>query len=429
MKKGIKFLVVLLSLVVTLSGFAGCGPKGDGGEILFWAESVGINPTQFEKYVKYFNDNNPDGFTLKYELKESLTGSLREAKTAGVGPDVVSFPRWETATSSALVKDLTELLKDGDIKISDYNAEAVKEFTYKSKVYGVPTDVDAWGIWVNQDMVDTYNTAHPTTPIELPLETWAEWREVAVKLTKKTGSSFDTMGFNSEGFRGQMYTMMQTAGVNYVNMSATPSTINLPDDETNAVLDFVHDMVFDAGVYAPHTDSIANFYQGKVAMQFGSTGLKQEVDVHADKTDAMNMTFMGTPARSASKGKISGIIGGFGYSIPNIKSVETDKSWKVIKWMLSDPVMSKFCELNGVMPAKTSLQTDALLESNSTFMTLRGLLPTYVTRPAVRGYSTMEVSVMFGELDKFIAGTQNKADTIKNMKSNANQIFIMAQTM
>ena len=431
MKKFKKLLVICLSMLMVLSVVAGCGNKGGSGdkEILFWAESVGVNPEKFDEYVSYFNENNPYGYTMKTELKESLTGSLREARIAGIGPDVVSFPRWETATSYALVKDLTDLIAEDEIDIEDYHPEAVKELKVGDKLYGIPTDVDAWGIWVNQDMVDAYNTANPSSKIELPLDTWAEWKEVAQKLTKKNGTQFETMGFNSEGFRGQMYTMMQTAGVNYVNTDVSPCTINLPEEEATAVLNFIYDMVFNAGVYAPHTSSTANFYQGKVAMQFGSTGFKQEVDTYAGKSDAMNMTFMGNPARSATQGKVSGIIGGFSYAIPNIKSVKVDKSWKAIKWMLSDDVMTKFCELNGVMPAKASLQTDELLSANPTFMTLRGLLPTYVTRPSVRGYSTMEVSVMFGEMDKLIAGTQDVKTTLSNMVKNGNQVFELAVGM
>lgn len=429
MKRIIRLMLVVCFVAMSAFGFYGCGPSTNSDEILFWAESVGINPMQFAKYAEYFNKNNPDGYTLKYEFKDSLTGSLREARTAGIGPDVVSFPRWETATSSVLVKDLTGFIGDGAINITDYNAEAVKECTVNGKIYGVPTDVDGWGLWVNQKMVDDYNTAHTDSPIVLPIETWAEWKAVAQKLTVKEGGNFTTMGFNSEGFRGMMYTMMQTAGVNYVDTSIVPSKINLPTEETNAVFDFMEDMIFKAGVYTPHTESVANFYQGKVAMQFGSTGFKAEIDTYAGKENAMNMTFMGTPARSETLGKVSGIIGGFGYSIPNIKSVNAEKSWKAIKWMLSDPVMTQFCALNGVMPAKTKLQTDELLESNPTFMTMRNLLPTYVTRPAVRGYTTMEVSVMFGEMDKFISGSQKKAATIANMIANGNQIFEMAQSM
>lgn len=431
--KNLACAAIAFAVGVGTMAFAACGPKPsgkEGGELTYWAESVGANPKKLAEFVSFFNENNPYGYMLKTELKDSLTSSLREAKKARKGPDIVSFPRWEMATSSSLVKDLSSFIeKSEDVDLAEFNAEAVKEIMYENKPYAIPTDVDAWGIWVNQDMVDDYNEKNPDSKIELPLDTWAEWKEVAQKLTVKEGGAYKTMGFNSEGFRGQMYTMMQTAGVNLVDSSKKPCTMNLPDEEANAVLTFVHDMVFEAGVYAPHTDNIANFYQGKVAMQFGSTGFKQEVDTYVGEDDAMNMTFMGTPARSATQGKVSGIIGGFSFAIPNIASVDDDRSWKAIEWMQSDEAMTKFCELNGVMPAKTELQTDELLSENPAFMTLRELLPTYVTRPAVRGYTTMEVSTLFGEMDKFISGTQDQKTTLSNMISNGNSIFEIANEM
>jgi len=61
MKKFKKLLVICLSMLMVISVVAGCGNKGGSGdkEILFWAESVGINPEKFDEYVSYFNENNP----------------------------------------------------------------------------------------------------------------------------------------------------------------------------------------------------------------------------------------------------------------------------------------------------------------------------------------------------------------------------------
>ena len=154
-----KILTLFLAAAMALSLFTACdgGTEDDGSVITVWCEAIGSDNSILQQFKSYFDENNGMGYTLEYEIKDSLSGDLRAAIQAGRVPDIVIWPRWETMTRNNLLQEIDSLVERDNINIEKYNSEAFKELRAGGKLYGIPTDLDAWGIWCNTDLTGTEN--------------------------------------------------------------------------------------------------------------------------------------------------------------------------------------------------------------------------------------------------------------------------------
>ena len=198
---------------MALSLFTACdgGTEDDGSVITVWCEAIGSDNSILQQFKSYFDENNGMGYTLEYEIKDSLSGDLRAAIQAGRVPDIVIWPRWETMTRNNLLQEIDSLVERDNINIEKYNSEAFKELRAGGKLYGIPTDLDAWGIWCNTDLTGTEN---------LP-KTWDELKTMTAQLTTGTGTD-KIVGLDAYNLRGQFYTFMLTAGATFINDGNPP---------------------------------------------------------------------------------------------------------------------------------------------------------------------------------------------------------------
>lgn len=389
MKK--RLLVSVLALVLALGTLSGCG-GGSKNEITVWVEAIGSEKAVLDNFETYFNENNDMGYTMKFKQVESVSKELTTSNLNGTSPDLVLWPRWETVTKSSLIKDLSaEIEKSENIKLTDFNDKARSELELGGKVYGIPTDLDAWGLWCNNDLMDGNE----------PPVTWAELTALTKTLT--SGSGADTVvGLDAYNLRGQFYSFMLSAGATLVDTSGEIPKININTSNVSdksytdaaSVVDLFAELMRATGTPAEY-ESDQKFIEGKVAMKFAPSNFNKTVELMSGS--AMNLTFAGYPAKSESEGAVCGMLGGFSLAVPSIRSLE--RSFPVIEWWLSDENLTEYCRSYDLLAAKTTVQDADYVKDSQVLTALKEMLPACNVRPIAQGYSNVESSVIFAAMD------------------------------
>lgn len=414
MKKFFATFAAVSMCIAAFAGLAGCGST-NGEKIVVWCEAIAADKATMDEFVSYFNENNDLGYTMTYKMQDSVTSSLASAALGGAAPDLVLWPRWETISKTNLVHDLTaKIAEDGTINLNDYNAAARRELEVNGGVWGIPTDLDAWGLWCNMDLM---------TEAQIPT-TWDELKASTKTLT--TGSGADTIvGLDAYNLRGQFFSFTLTNGGQLVDTSAEIPTININVNDTNSdsykkaaeVMDLFIELMETTGCPTDyHTDD--KFIEGKVAMKFGPSNYNTTVANLLG--EEMNLKFVGYPAKSATEGSVAGMLGGYSLAIPKTKNL--DKSFEVIKWWLKDENLSKYCELYGLLPAKTSLQSADFVSGSQTLTTMKEMLPACDVRPIAKGYSNVETTWIFSTLDSLREYIRTGSGTIVDSYTALKQI-------
>ncbi len=411
-KKKFAALAVAASLLV-VPGLAACGSSD--GKIVVWCEASGADKAVMDSFVEYFNKNNDLGYEMTYKIQDSVTASLNSAAMGGSAPDLVIWPRWETITKKKLVHDLSAKVEASTvIDLADYNEAARRELEIGNAVYGIPTDLDAWGLWCNMDLMQES---------QIPA-TWDELKASTAALTSGSGSD-QIVGLDAYNLRGQFYSFMLSAGGTLVNNTTTPPTMNIDTSDKSSksykdaesVMNLFIDLMTETGCPADyHTDD--KFIEGKVAMKFGPSNYNSTIA--ALKGSPMNMKFVGYPAKSETEGAVTGMLGGYSLAIPKTKNL--DKGFSVIEWWMTDANLQKYCELYSLLPAKTSLQNAEFVQNSEILTTMKEMLPACDVRPIAKGYSNVETTWIFSTIDALREYIRGGSGTIKNAENALEQI-------
>lgn len=413
MKRFFATLAVTVMCAVSVLGFVGCG--GNKNEIVVWCDAIASDKATMDAFVKYFNENNDLGYKMTYKMQESVTGSLTSASMGGAAPDLVLWPRWETISKTNLVHNLkSKIESDAAVNLDDYNAAARRELEVNGGVWGIPTDLDAWGLWCNMDLM---------TEAQIPT-TWEELKASTATLTSGSGNN-TVVGLDAYNLRGQFYSFTLTNGLQFVDTSSAIPTINVNISDTESdtykkaaeIMNLFIDLMQTTGCPTDyHTDD--KFIEGKVAMKFGPSNYNTTVANLLGQE--MNLRFVGYPKKSETEGAVAGMLGGYSLAVPKVKSL--DKGFEVIKWWLKDENLSKYCELYGLLPAKTALQDADFVANSSILTTMKNMLPSCDVRPIAKGYSNVETTWIFSTLDSLREYVRTGSGTINNAFTALKQI-------
>ncbi len=142
----------------------------------------------------WVTDDNPlrrgqmDGFTkttgkpIRIDPNNGTVEKVIVQSLGGVGPDV--FDCFDASQLSAYVRagvamDLTDILKQRGIDVeSDVFKGCLGQAMYLNRIYGVPTNIAADGVWLHRELVPPHLIA--TKP-----KTWEDMAKLAQKLTKR----------------------------------------------------------------------------------------------------------------------------------------------------------------------------------------------------------------------------------------------------
>ncbi|MGP3980010.1 ABC transporter substrate-binding protein [Streptomyces sp. KR80] len=185
-----------LSLVTACTGSSGTGATDDPNAettINFWhGWSAPSEVKAIEENVARFEKAHPN---IKVKVTSNVTDDkINQALRAGGdnAPDAISSFTTDSVgkfcTSGALV-DLKPFLAKSKIDPAKVFPEALQEYTqFEGNQCTLPLLNDAYGLYYNKD-------AYQKAGIKSPPKTWSEFEQVAVKLTKTKGDSYEQLGF------------------------------------------------------------------------------------------------------------------------------------------------------------------------------------------------------------------------------------------
>lgn len=169
-----KFVAVLLATALISSAFSGCGnPSANGSS----SAATSLSQKTTLHIMHYMGEdtkrsglkNWTNGFTEKnanitFSIQElpslQFKSTLQVKISSGDAPDIIMGKPHDNSEliESGQIMDLT-----GQPFLKIFNKEAISASTLNGKVYGVPVDSMAIGVFYNKDLFKKYNATVPKT--------------------------------------------------------------------------------------------------------------------------------------------------------------------------------------------------------------------------------------------------------------------------
>lgn len=488
-RNALKSIAAFALGTVMLGSLAACGGNNpndyaeydENGNLILtiWAPDQyagGQVRAQFQAFIDKFNETEELqelGVTLQFQPMNQLPTSLRTACMSGPTrmPDIVIWDRFSTPSNTSFLLPLDDLIQEDAIDTTKFLAEAYDELTVDGVQYGLPLDADPWGIYVNMDLVNTYNdTASEADKIDVDsLDTWTELLDAAEKLTERDGSNVTRSGLNTTSADGQFFSFIYTGTGELINTDETDPNYGdtvmkesaaemLSDGQSLRVYDtlaFFNELYHKNLCNTGHggTDAFGN---DLCAMTYGSLYFPQELSAYSLENykmlpyPARDRTYVqgedspqvldpaATDASGMVNGQVGGMLGGYGLAIPqpiyeNMRTEEwrthVDKAWEVIKlWLMNDEINELYFTENGAITCRQDLWTNEFYTENTGV--IGDILPyiqNYKMRPSVAGYETFESSVVRSEIQSLREGSQTVLTTYSDIRSMGNALLRQAQ--
>lgn len=438
-----KFTVFLVTLAMACSVlFSGCslfGVKVDEKDIVVWADATywgGANELVVSQMLSKYEEEK--GIKVYFVPQSDLDTKLKSVANGAESPDVVIWDRWETVRyiNENRFVCIDDYLSKSNVDLNDYQAEATQEMSKGGKQYGMPLDVDVWGLWVNK-------TALNSVGINKLPTTWDELRDAAIALTTfedpdaKTGMT--RAGLNMK-ISGSFYSFMMTAGGNVLNNDGTRFTVN--NDYGRSVLQYFwkltkEDKVFDEAL-ATGSGTSDPFLTQKIAIQINSL-LNGTNFYRAYSDNSFEYEFIPFPKgpsaefayNETANSHSGGMLGGFGLAIP-VTSEKQDGAWDLINWWVCNTDNAvEWSSLSGLIPAKLAIINNPKMQEIPNVRNVLEALPYLKARPKVSGYTAIETSVIMAKIDGLLFSNAYRGSTpldkinacLKDMEKSGNEIL------
>ena len=197
-----KLLVFLLTILVVMALAK--------VEIVFWHNmSNPVDKQSIEEIVAEFNRTHPN-IHVKVVLvpgAETEVTKLMTAVAAGTGPDVYYLDRFTVAQRAwqGVLEPLEDYLVQLGVNVDELKKKffdfAIKEATYKGKLYALPWDTDVRVLYYNKKLFEKAGLDPNKPPVTIDeLDRYAE------KLTIKKGDRYVQLGFVPWAGQGWHYT-------------------------------------------------------------------------------------------------------------------------------------------------------------------------------------------------------------------------------
>lgn len=412
-----KKLALFSALLLTAFGLSACGGGGgtsdsdeatsDGKEqVTLWGSWSGSQIDQLDELIGQYNESQ-DKYEVKYVMQEKVEEKMLTGLAGGELPDLVLWDRVQTAlyASKGALEPIDDLVKKDDVNMDDFYEEAVKEMTYKDKLYGLPLLVDTRVLFYNKDLMGSGKVP----------ATWDEMTEVAPKVTKRDGDKLTQAGFSLEDVGlFNMYALQ--AGLPLI--SDDEKEVNFDNGQGKSVLEFwdtlqnkekVYDRGFDEGG--------TQFAAGKLAMTYNGPWALADLD----KVDGLNYG-VSLPL-TGPDGDAGSIMGGFGLVMP--KGAEHEEgAWDFMKWWAAQPENGvEFAKISGWIPANKVAANDEYFTENEHYSVFVEAMNNAKTRPTATGYSTIEDLAIKPQLENFLSGKTAAEDALSAIDKEGKKIL------
>lgn len=437
-----KLITIATGSVMALGmcvGASACASKGRGpNEILLWAggQWVGSDAENLKAYIRWYNENNDQGLTIDLKIQSDFETTFAASTIGNDGPDLMIWDRFNTPTyaSSQNLEPIDDLIERDSIDASKFNSTAYTEMSYKNVQYGLPLDLDLWGIYINMDIVTAYNEANVSNKITCLWNeddsdkldwTWDDVLDIAGKLK---GFKYNKNGREvtvDNGYDGR--NVQEFFIHNYFSTGQeflVDGKANVNNEQGAATLKYLHKLYQTSGS-AANNDELG-FVNGNLAMYMRPTYFTSYLKTYAS---SMNVRYMPQPAYPGEGGDNRGVMGGYGMAIPRpINDSDRTEAWETKKqrcwdfmkdWLYNDTNMRKWAEMSMTIPALISTHASTEVQSNSVLKNAIPFASHYTIRPGVPGWTSVQVSVFNNYVANFCKGAltdEKVSETLATIK-------------
>jgi multiple sugar transport system substrate-binding protein len=407
--------ISILAASILVSGIAattltGCGSSGSGSDTLeMWAggQWVGNDAANLQKFITSYNDDETHTTKIKLTIKSEFETQFASSIQVGRQPDLVVWDRFNTPTyvKQDFLYPIDDFITNDNIDTSVFQKQAYDELSYGGHQYGLPLDLDIWGIYVNNSMLKTYNDANPDNKAVLPT-TWDELLDTAKKLTISQGDSFSQAGYSSQDMYEHYFKFMVSTGTSFMGSDG------YPDYSTDAAKETVtfFKTIYDAKVSNTATSGKDDFKNGKLAMINQPVYFSSYLKTYAPD---LQYTFIPQPKMNATTGKQGGMIGGFGFALPKpVAKYQTEawktkqsKAWDFMKyWLLDASVQESWSKVSNTLPALKAVYNTDWVKNTEVLSKAASYIDNYECRPGVPGFYYVQVNVYDNYMKSYING-------------------------
>lgn len=143
----------------------GAAPQEEGAITFITPADLGLERTLYRGIIRDFEKENPEiKVSVTFEAWEDYLTKLPTLLASGAVPDVIHQHMsivQDYGHRGALV-DLREYMNRDGVRPGDYIPALFDAFSDGDKVFGIPKDSAAWGIYYNKDMFDAAAIDYPT---------------------------------------------------------------------------------------------------------------------------------------------------------------------------------------------------------------------------------------------------------------------------
>jgi len=394
------------------TGSDGGAQAGGQAELTVWTGFTGGDRGAYEAIVQDFNESHPDiRVTMEIQPWDTIGQKLPSGWATGGGPDIAT-PNFDPNVVSQYVKTnsvmpLDKAVGEGPEKINadKLSPAAIEAFTLDGKLYAVPANVATLQLYYNKKMFSDAGIAQPPS-------TAAEFREAAVKLTKKSGNKVSQYGLSLADHETiQMWPVLQwIEGGDIVDESGcavidSPESVQSLQTWTDLVTE---EKISPVGLTGAESDSL--FSAGKAAMQingpWAAAGYKEAgIDLGV------------APVPVGVDGPVT-----LGSTVPLMVSRNTknaNAAFTFLAYWTSADTQAAFAKASGFPPVRTDMADDPQLAEDPIVSAFAAALPhARLYLPGVKDATKVDSDVYVPLIGKITRG----ADVATEAKAAADQI-------
>lgn len=314
---------ILLAAGLAVAGLTACSSGGSGGSssdkasltMTIWGGSTDL--AVYKKRLALAKKAYPNIDVKLQLIVADYDTKLQTMVAGGQAPDIMELAEATNVYSSkGQLTDLNPYYKSAGVSpVKDFGKASVNIYSTNGKLWAAPDRAGSQVLFYNKDLFDAAGVSYPTEKW-----TWNDFRDAAVKLTKRDGNTTTQWGYGAGDWWPNYMNWMKQNGGSFLNSKGMP----VIDSAANVkALSFYNDLILKDRV-APSPRDYANaglkngsadplFAQGKMAMEttgfwnvssLDSTSLKWGVaPVWQGKVQATAAFFSGLAVSSASKKK------------------------------------------------------------------------------------------------------------------------------
>lgn len=390
------------------SGSAGNGSESQE-EVIFWGYWDGDVEAQINEVVTAFNEEY--GARVKYVCQPDMMNAFQAAAIADDVPDVMLWDATEVRRYARMGQlfALDDYLASAEIPKADFNDESIRELTVDGKLYGLPMNIDIWGVYVNMDILRQADIDKAPT-------TWDEIKTAAIAAMNVEGVR---AGLNMK-MAPNLFNSFLTANAGQP-LSDDGLTVNL-DDKALQVLEYFMELV-DSGVYSTQYTAAGGadgFLTGEEAMVLWPTSMLRSYKTYGNEID---FTFVPIPQGRAQGAQAGGIQTSWSLVIP-AKTKHAQTAQAFVDFALHNEENSlKWCDIVGGFSALKSVQKNEKFANDKYLMNVLADLENHRIRSDVPGFINLEATCYMPEIEKMLEGSQSPEDTLAVMKREGDKLL------